>query len=113
MSETGAVGSVYPSLATSLAEPLALVVREGCSYREAARRLNRSPEVVARQLRRALQEIRTCALHVPSLPPADGSQDVARLRDVDAHSGSEFCSVPQTTTGRSLPLTLPAACHWP
>lgn len=45
------------SLAPSLVEPLRLVLRDGCSYREAAERLGRPPTEVARQLRAALQEI--------------------------------------------------------
>ena len=43
-----------PSLPLDVAVPLALVLREGCTYREAAARLGRPPAEVAAALRRAL-----------------------------------------------------------
>lgn len=49
-----AVLVLNPSLPLDLAVPLALVLREGCTYREAAARLGRPPAEVATALRRAL-----------------------------------------------------------
>lgn len=40
-----------------LAVPLRLVLRERCTYREAAKKLGLPPELVARRLRGALQEL--------------------------------------------------------